>query len=163
MHTNERKSVHNRLGTRTKSRYDDDSDEENDRRNSRNNRENDRRNDQNDRRKDQRDYDQNDHVLDRDELESRRPQVKPWEINPEYVPKNKYYFEHDNREDFQPNFRGGRGNFRGRFDRGRGRGRGRGRDRNNYNFTKRSRSDWSPDWKHDKFQDLQNDEEMDEN
>ena len=28
--------------------------------------------------------------LDREELESRRPQVKSWEVNPEMVPRNRY-------------------------------------------------------------------------
>ena len=52
-------------------------------------------------------------------MEYRRPQVKPWEVNPESVPRSRYYFEHDNRENFQ----GFRGSYRGSF-RGRGRGRG---------------------------------------
>ena len=30
--------------------------------------------------------------LDREELESRRPQVKSWEVNPEMVPRNRYEF-----------------------------------------------------------------------
>lgn len=57
-----------------------------------------------------------DRPLDREELESRRPQVKAWEVNPEYVPKKGYYFEHDNRED-GPGFRSSqmRGRGRGRF------------------------------------------------
>jgi hypothetical protein len=37
--------------------------------------------------------DDDDRVLNRDELESLRPDVKPWEINPEYVPRSHYYFE----------------------------------------------------------------------
>ena len=57
--------------------------------------------------------------VDREEMEYRRPQVKPWEVNPESVPRSRYYFEHDNRENFQ----GFRGSYRGSF-RGRGRGRG---------------------------------------
>ena len=52
-------------------------------------------------------------------MEYRRPQVKPWEVNPESVPRSRYYFEHDNRENFQ----GFRGSYRGSF-RGRGRGGG---------------------------------------
>ena len=32
-------------------------------------------------------------VLSREELERERPQVKPWEVNPEFVPKGRYYFE----------------------------------------------------------------------
>ena len=72
---------------------------------------------------------ENNRILDRDEIESRRPQARPWEINPEMVPRNRYYFEHDNREDFN-GFRGSfRGSFRGRggnFRGGRGRGYGRG-------------------------------------
>ena len=101
MHSNEpRKSVHKRLGKRDqrdriKSRYDSSPDEDQ------------IKND---------DADPDDHVLDREELESRRPQVKPWEINPEYVPKKGYYFEHDNREDDRPRY----------VNRDRGRGRGRG-------------------------------------
>ena len=57
--------------------------------------------------------------LDREEMEYRRPHVKPWEVNPESVPRSRYYFEHDNRENFQ----GFRGSYRGSF-RGRGRGGG---------------------------------------
>lgn len=32
-------------------------------------------------------------VLDRDQLESRRPNTKPWEVNPEYVPRGRGYYE----------------------------------------------------------------------
>lgn len=66
----------------------------------------------------------NDRILDRNELESRRPQVKPWEVNPELVPRNGYYFEHDNREGHQrePVASNDTYSFRGR---GRGRGRSR--------------------------------------
>ncbi len=32
-----------------------------------------------------------DRVLDRDELESQRPDVKPWEVNPEFVPRGSYF------------------------------------------------------------------------
>ena len=77
------------------------------------------------------DYRENNRVLDRDEIESRRPQVRPWESNPEFVPRNRYFFEHDNREDFN-GFRGSyRGSYRGSGFRGRdnfrgGRGYGRG-------------------------------------
>lgn len=83
-------------------------------------------------------------VLDREEMEYRRPHVKPWEVNPESVPRSRYYFEHDNRENFQ----GFRGSYRGSF---RGRGRGGG-------FIKRSRVD-DGDWKHDKFKEVQEDGE----
>ena len=38
------------------------------------------------------DFDPN-RVLDREELESRRPDIKPWDINPEFVPKGNNYFE----------------------------------------------------------------------
>ena len=38
------------------------------------------------------DFDPN-RVLDRQELESRRPDIKPWDINPEFVPKGSNYFE----------------------------------------------------------------------
>jgi hypothetical protein len=38
-----------------------------------------------------RDY--SDKPLSREELERERPQVKPWEVNPEFVPKGGYYFE----------------------------------------------------------------------
>ena len=154
MHTNEpRKSVYKRLGPR-KSRYDSSGDEP----------EAETRVDPED----------NDRVLDREELESRRPQVKPWEINPEYVPKRGYYFEHDNREGDQPSY-----GDRGGYNRGRGRGRGRG-GRGTYNhFYKRkvdiyeslvflwlkglfftgNRYDRSPEWKHDKFHEVQDDQE----
>jgi len=94
------------------------------------------------------DYRENSRVLDRDEIESRRPQVRPWETNPEFVPRNRYFFEHDNREDFN-GFRGSyRGSYRGSGFRGRGNfrgGRGYGRG-----FVKRSRVD-SGEWKHDRF------------
>ena len=96
----------------------------------------------------------NNRILDREEIEFRRPQVKPWEVNPEYVPRNNFYFEHDNREDFRGSFRGGggfvRGGHRGGF-RGRGGGRGRG------GFVKRSRVDDFGDWKHDKFREDRDD------
>ena len=113
MHTNEpRKSVYKRLGPR-KSRYDSSGDEPE--------------------AETKVDAEDNDRVLDREELESRRPQVKPWEINPEYVPKRGYYFEHDNREGDQPSYGG-----RGGYNRGRGRGRGRGgRGTYNNHFFKR--------------------------
>ena len=34
-----------------------------------------------------------DKPLSREELERERPQTKPWDINPEIVPKGHYYFE----------------------------------------------------------------------
>ena len=34
-----------------------------------------------------------DKPLSREELERERPQVKPWDINPEFVPKGHSYFE----------------------------------------------------------------------
>jgi len=102
-----------------------------------------------------------DRPLDRQELESRRPQVQSWEVNPEMVPRNRYYFEHDNREDFQQNrgFRGGPG---GRFEVGhRGQGRGGGfnsRGGSYWGGMKRQRRDASPDcWQHDKFQEVAED------
>ncbi|PSN29104.1 hypothetical protein C0J52_26562 [Blattella germanica] len=49
---------------------------------------------------------------------------KNWEGNPEYVPKGRGYFEHDNRE-FVPMRGRGRGMFRGNMIRGRGIMRGR--------------------------------------
>lgn len=102
------------------------------------------------------DFDPN-RVLDREELESRRPDIKPWDINPEFVPKGINYFEHDDRNDdaddagtsvffggggrgwrggggFQRGFRGGyrgsRGGFNSRAGRGRGYNYGRGGDEN---------------------------------
>jgi hypothetical protein len=38
------------------------------------------------------DHDTN-RVLDREGLESMRPDIKPWDINPEYVPKGGNYYE----------------------------------------------------------------------
>ena len=38
------------------------------------------------------DFDPN-RVLDREELESWRPDIKPWDINPEFVPKGSNYYE----------------------------------------------------------------------
>ena len=32
-------------------------------------------------------------ILDREELESQRPVVKPWDIDPEFVPRGRNYFE----------------------------------------------------------------------
>ena len=32
-------------------------------------------------------------TLDRDEMEEMRPDVKPWDIDPEYVPKGRNYYE----------------------------------------------------------------------
>ena len=95
----------------------------------------------------------NNRILDREEIEFRRPQVKPWEVNPEYVPRKSFYFEHDNREDFRGSGNGsfrGQGyvrGYRGGFNRGGRGGRGRG------GFVKRSRVDDFGDWKHDKFRD----------
>ncbi len=73
-------------------------------------------------------------ALNREELENLRPDVKPWDINPEYVPKGRNYFEHDDREggdgeEEEPRgyYGGGRGGFRGGW-RGRGGGGWRGRD-----------------------------------
>ena len=37
--------------------------------------------------------DDNDRVLDRQELESQRPVVQPWDVNPEIVPRGRNYFE----------------------------------------------------------------------
>jgi len=93
-----------------------------------------------------------DRPLDRQELESRRPQVKSWEVNPEMVPKNGYYFEHDNREDFHP--QRGRG---GRFGFGQGRGGGFNSGPSYWGM-KRQRRGNSPDcWQHDKFHEVQED------
>jgi len=99
-----------------------------------------------------------DRPLDRDELESRRPQIQSWEVNPEMVPRNRYYFEHDNREDFRP-YRGRGG---GRF--GFGQGRGGSFNRGSYGGGfKRQRRGTSPDcWQHDKFQEVQEDNDNDE-
>jgi len=101
-----------------------------------------------------------DRPLDRQELESRRPQVQSWEVNPEMVPRNGYYFDHDNREDFQQN-RGGRGGPGGRFEvghRGQGRGGGFNRGGSYWGGMKRQRRDASPDrWQHDKFQEIAED------
>ncbi len=112
-------------------------------------------------------HEENDKNLDREELESQRPDVKPWEINPEYVPRSRYYFEvcdfhgsfaffgavsqtilllqHDNREDFVSDNRGGRGRGRGYFN-SRGRGfrresyyRGNDREDNYSNYRGRGR------------------------
>jgi len=94
-----------------------------------------------------------DRPLDRQELESRRPQTQSWHVNPEMVPRNRYYFEHDSREDFQP-YRGRGGGF--------GQGRGRGFNRGSYGGFKRQRRGISPDcWQHDKFHEVQ--EDNDEN
>ncbi len=67
----------------------------------------------------------NSDVLDREQLENLRPDVKPWDIDPEFVPKGRNYFEHDNRENDEEEDDGfGRGGWGGR---GRGGWRGRGR------------------------------------
>ena len=92
-------------------------------------------------------------ILDREEIEFRRPQVKPWEVNPEYVPRNNFYFEHDNREDFRGSSFRGRGDFRGH----RGGFRGRGGRGGRGGFVKRSRVDDFGDWKHDKFREVDRD------
>ena len=68
-------------------------------------------------------YDE-DKVLDRDELERLRlanaNSVKPWEVNPEFVPRGTY-FEHDNREtDLNSGTYRGRGRGGREYDRGRG-------------------------------------------
>ena len=39
------------------------------------------------------DWDDRDRPMDRDELESRRPMTKPWDVNPEFVPKGFSYYE----------------------------------------------------------------------
>lgn len=53
--------------------------------------------------------------------------MKPWEIDPEYVPKGRSYFEHDNRDEMMRAPHRGRGmpNMRGGPMRGRGMMRGR--------------------------------------
>lgn len=106
-------------------------------------------------------------VLDRERLEAGRPDVKPWDVEPEMVPREERYWGHDSREeemwererererDGERDGRGGyghRGHFRGgrNFRSPRGRGgyhpyRGRGR---RHEFGGR-RGD--TDWKHDKY------------
>lgn len=99
-----------------------------------------------------------DQVLDRERLEAGRPDVKPWEAEPEMVPREGRYWDHDSREGKYDREGGGRGGYshrgyhRGsrnfRSHRGRGgfnsyRGRGRRQDYGN----RRSETDW----KHDKY------------
>jgi len=104
-------------------------------------------------------------VMDRERLEAGRPDVKPWEVEPELVPREGRYWGHDSREEemwerereAEREGRGGyghghRGHYRGgrSFRSPRGRGgyhsyRGRGR-RQEYGG-RRSETDW----KHDKF------------
>ena len=114
-------------------------------------------------------------VMDREELESRRPDIKPWDLNPEFVPKGPSYFEHDDREgdedDNRGGFRsggggrgfqrGGGGSFRGGRDRGRPRGggfgswRGRYEDRYDDNRSRVPDRGRSPfEWKHDRFEEV---------
>jgi len=100
-------------------------------------------------------------VLDRERLEAGRPDVKPWDVEPEMVPREGRYWGHDSREDEmwerereRDGEREGRGGYghRGHYRGGRrGRGgfqpyRGRGR-RQEYHGGRRSETDW----KHDKF------------
>jgi len=102
-------------------------------------------------------------VLDRERLEAGRPDVKPWEVEPEMVPREGRYWGHDSREDEMwerdrdgdREGRGGygqRGHYRGgrNFRSPRGRGgfhpyRGRGR-RHDYGGRR-----GDTDWKHDKY------------
>ena len=102
-------------------------------------------------------------VMDRERLEAGRPDVKPWDVEPELVPREGRYWGHDSREEemwdrereVEREGRGGyshRGHYRGgrSFRSPRGRGgfhpyRGRGR-RQEYG-SRRSETDW----KHDKF------------
>ena len=102
-------------------------------------------------------------VLDRERLEAGRPDVKPWDVEPEMVPREGRYWGHDSREDEmwerereRDGEREGRGGYghRGHYRGGRrGRGgfqpyRGRGR-RQEYHGHGGRRSE--TDWKHDKF------------
>ena len=67
----------------------------------------------------------NEDALSREQLERRRPTTKPWEINPEVVPRSGFYFEHDNRDTF--------------VSRGRARGRGFHRPYQHRHFEERPR------------------------
>lgn len=95
---------------------------------------------------------------------SRRPDkysYDSWMDKPEMIPKGRSYFEHDNRNEDAP-WGVNRGRGRGSFVRG-GRGGGGGRGFGgrtmprfqNVGFRKRSRSAESLEWKHDKFETLE--------
>merc|ERR1719154_296925 len=104
-------------------------------------------------------------VMDRERLEAGRPDVKPWDVEPELVPREGRYWGHDSREEEmllwereRGGDRDGRGGFshRGHYRGGRSsrspRGRGgfhpyRGRGRRQDYGGRRSETDW----KHDKF------------
>lgn len=108
-------------------------------------------------------------VLDRERLEAGRPDVKPWDVEPELVPREGRYWGHDSREDEmwdrdrerdrdREGDRDGRGGYghRGHYRGGRSfrspRGRGgfhpyRGRGRRQEYGGRRAETDW----KHDKY------------
>ncbi|TRY72269.1 hypothetical protein TCAL_03389 [Tigriopus californicus] len=116
-------------------------------------------------------------ILDREELERQRPMVKPWDVNPEFVPRGRNYFEHDDREgggghqNETSRFdsrgfgdgdrrRSSRGGFGGRGRRGGGEGRGDwSRGGGDRNFSRRKNRGGSPDWKHDKFAEINQDDD----
>uniref|UniRef100_A0A0K2TT85 Putative LOC100742483 [Bombus impatiens] n=1 Tax=Lepeophtheirus salmonis TaxID=72036 RepID=A0A0K2TT85_LEPSM len=95
-------------------------------------------------------------VLGRQELERFRPDVKPWDVNPEFVPRGRNYYEHDTREDEYLIHNSSRGRFNAKSSRDRGRGYTRSRPYDNRSSGgpfRRSRRDPvdAMEWKHDRY------------